>query len=121
MNLLSLSKKSKWSIAIIFALLKINNLQVTENRKMTRFKVFRQARYISIISAASKIDAIWFLYIESACMTSIDNLQSPNIHCLNISSQLLLILLSAEIGSVRQHGENDPYKLMCSRKNSLFE
>jgi len=31
--------------------------------------------YISIVSGASKIDAIWFLYIESACMTSFDNLQ----------------------------------------------
>jgi hypothetical protein len=38
-----------------------------------------------------------------------------------VSSQLLLIFFSAEIGSVRQHGENDPYKLMCSRKNSLFK
>jgi len=25
--------------------------------------------YISIVSAASKIDAIWFLYIESGCTT----------------------------------------------------
>jgi len=40
---------------------------------------------------------------------------------LKSSSQLLLIFFSAEIGSVRQHGENDPYKLMCSRKNSLFK
>jgi hypothetical protein len=31
--LLSLSKKSKWPIPIIFAPLKINNLQATENRK----------------------------------------------------------------------------------------
>ena len=39
-------------------------------------------------------------------------------------SQLLLIfliLLSAEIGSVRQHSENNPDKFMGCSKNSLFE
>jgi hypothetical protein len=46
MNLLSLSKKSKWPIPIVFAPLKINNLQAAENGKMPRFKVFRQSRYI---------------------------------------------------------------------------
>jgi hypothetical protein len=46
-QLLRLSKKSKWPIPIIFAPLKINNLQVTENRKMPRFRVFRQPRYIT--------------------------------------------------------------------------
>jgi len=43
-NVLSLSKKSKWQILIILAPLKINNLQATENRKVARFKVFRQPR-----------------------------------------------------------------------------
>jgi hypothetical protein len=43
--LLSLSKKSKWPTLIILASLKINNLQATENGKMPRIKVFRQARY----------------------------------------------------------------------------
>ena len=47
MNLLSLSKKSTRPISIIFTPLKINNLQATENRKIPRFRVFRQARYIS--------------------------------------------------------------------------
>jgi hypothetical protein len=31
-----------------FSTVKINNLQATENRKMPRFRVFRQPRYISI-------------------------------------------------------------------------
>ena len=39
--------------------------------------------YLSIISCASKIDAIWFLYIESGSMTSFDNPQSPK-HPLNL-------------------------------------
>ena len=45
--LLSLSKKSKWPTLIILASLKINNLQATENGKMPRIKVFRQARYLT--------------------------------------------------------------------------
>ncbi len=32
------------NFVIILAPLKINNLQATENRKMSRFKVFRQSR-----------------------------------------------------------------------------
>ena len=51
---LRLSKKSKWPIPIIFAPLKINNLQATENRKMPRFRVFRQPRYISSVFGPSK-------------------------------------------------------------------
>jgi hypothetical protein len=73
MNLLSLSKKSKWPIPIIFAPLKINNLQATENRKMLRFRVFRQPRYISIICTASNAVRIYFLYVESGCMPSFGN------------------------------------------------
>ena len=52
--LLSLSKKSKWPILIILAPLKINNLQTRENRKMFKFRFFRQPRYLCIISRASK-------------------------------------------------------------------
>jgi hypothetical protein len=44
-RLLSLSKKFKWPAPIIFEPLKINNLQATENCKMARIKVFRQARF----------------------------------------------------------------------------
>jgi len=54
-ELLSLSKKSKWPIPIIFAPLKINNLRATENRKMPRFRVFRQTRYISSVFRLPKM------------------------------------------------------------------
>jgi hypothetical protein len=52
--LLSLSKKFKWPIQIILAPLKINNLQATENRKIPRFKVFRQPRYVPSLSISGK-------------------------------------------------------------------
>jgi hypothetical protein len=48
--LLRLSKKSEWPIPIVFATLKISNLQATEKRKMPRFRVFRQLRYVHGIS-----------------------------------------------------------------------
>jgi hypothetical protein len=76
-KLLRLSKKCKWPKPIIFASLKINNLQATEKRKMPRFRVFRQPRYISIVSGASKIDAIWFPFIELGCVISFSNPQPP--------------------------------------------
>lgn len=44
--MLSLSKKSQRRITAFLALLKINNLQTTENQKMAQIKVFRQSRYV---------------------------------------------------------------------------
>ena len=75
-DLLRLSKKSKWPIPIIFAPLKINNLQATENRKMPRFRVFRQARYISSVFPITENVSICFLYVESGGIISFGNLRS---------------------------------------------
>jgi len=61
-ELLSLSKKSKWPIPIIFAPLKINNLRATENRKIPRFRVFRQTRYPSGISERAIIIVIKIIH-----------------------------------------------------------
>ena len=61
-DLLSLSKKSKWPIPIIFAPLKINNLRATENRKIPRFRVFRQTRYPSGISERAIIIVIKIIH-----------------------------------------------------------
>jgi hypothetical protein len=47
---------------IIFAPLKINNLQGTGNRKMPRFRIFRQARYVYGISKNSKIIVIQIIH-----------------------------------------------------------
>jgi hypothetical protein len=63
--LLSLSEKSKWPIPIILAPFKINNLQATENRKMRRFRVFRQPRYISLVASRLKKVTNSFPYIQS--------------------------------------------------------
>ena len=57
------------------------------------------------------------------CFLSVPFNHTPYLE-MKICSQLLLIFLilfSAKIGSVRQHGENDPYQFMRGRKNSLFE
>ena len=60
--LLRLSKKSKWPIRIILAPLKINNLQAIEDRKMSRFKVFRQPRYFLLVSEDSRSFDIQTIY-----------------------------------------------------------
>jgi hypothetical protein len=44
---------------------------------MPSFRVFRQARYISIVSGASKIDAKWFPFIELGYVISFSNPQPP--------------------------------------------
>ena len=56
MTLLRLSKKSKGPTLIILAPLRINNLQATENRKMPRIKVFRQALYFSLLRSIAKLN-----------------------------------------------------------------
>ena len=50
--LLRLSEKSKWPTLIILTPLKINNLQATENRKMSRIEGFLQSRYLYSISSS---------------------------------------------------------------------
>jgi len=62
MKLLRLSKKSEKWITAFLALLKINNLQVIETKKMAKIRVFRQARYLDLFPDHRKCFDIDIIY-----------------------------------------------------------